>query len=74
MSDVVRVYEIIDVDKERADEILDYVEHLIFETSMDITEVPKAILEHYTDPKDTFLAGIVYGIVKEFINNKVYKG
>lgn len=70
----IMVYELIDIDKEKADEILEYVEHLFFETSLDVPDVVKKIIDKYDDPREAFLAGMVFRTLSEFINNKVYKG
>ncbi len=68
------IYEILDIDKEKVDEITKFVENLMFYTSYDITEIPPKIIEKYNDPKEVFLASMLFTRIHDIvINNKVYK-
>jgi len=70
-----QIYEILGISEERANEILKEVENLMFLTSYDTTEIPLKILEKFNDPKEVFIATMVYVRIHDVvINNKVYKG
>lgn len=74
MAHEIMIYEILNVDKDKVDEITKFVENLMFYTSYDITEIPPKIIEKYSDPKEVFLASMLFTRIHDtIINNKVYK-
>jgi len=67
------IYKILGVSEERTKEIENIVENLMFYTSYDITEIPSKILEEINDPKEVFIASMLFTRIHDFVNNKVYK-